>query len=94
MAITCFCLATFSRPILRDSELRLYLVDHSGWFVSDRYASGTEELAKGLGAEKKQLQDLLRGLDASLILENGAQEIQVCIGMSAICGRGRYHLRL
>lgn len=67
------------KPQMRDSQLRLYLVDHSGWFVSDRYAISKEELAKGLGREKKELKDLLLGIGASIILENGAEEVQVLV---------------
>ena len=56
-----------------DGTVRLHLVDHSGWFVSDRYAEGAD-LGQG---ERKRMRELLAGLQNSIVLENLSEEVQV-----------------
>lgn len=45
--------------------VRLHVLDHSGWFVTD------------VDQGEKRLHDLLQGLENSLLLENGARDLQV-----------------
>ena len=68
--------------------LRLNVMDHSGWFISDRFAQDPSEAvtAAKVGAAggtldpgKLRLKGLLGGLEASLILENAGGEIQVLV---------------
>eukprot|EP01012_Entosiphon_sulcatum_P024255 TRINITY_DN29428_c0_g1_i1.p1 TRINITY_DN29428_c0_g1~~TRINITY_DN29428_c0_g1_i1.p1 ORF type:complete len:4234 (+),score=586.19 TRINITY_DN29428_c0_g1_i1:35-12736(+) len=58
----------------RDSDgvLRLFLLDHPGWFVSDKFATTQPSGSTSLAA-------LVRGLDQYLLLENHAHELALMV---------------
>lgn len=73
---------TFQPRLDADGTLRLYLTDHAGWFVSDRYTitdSSAMEEEGGNSFAKKQLEVLLKGMENSLVLENNSREVQVLV---------------
>ena len=55
-----------------DGCVRLYLLDHAGWFISDSVSSG-------ISPGSAFLNNLLKGIPFSLILENHAKEFRVMV---------------
>ena len=55
-----------------DGSVKLYLLDHSGWFVSSLHGSTDKE-------DIKFLDGVLKGIEYCVILENSAKEYQVMV---------------
>ena len=53
-----------------DGKIKMYLLEHEGWFISDHVESDESQ---------KLLVNLLEGIENYLILENSARELQVII---------------
>jgi len=72
-----------------DGQVRLYLLDHSGWFVSDLYSVAEVKESKDSTAMdvtedreamgRKLLKSLLGGLEHSILLSNHTDEFQVLV---------------
>mmetsp|Transcript_2150 Transcript_2150/g.2909 ORF Transcript_2150/g.2909 Transcript_2150/m.2909 type:complete len:4480 (+) Transcript_2150:77-13516(+) len=56
----------------RDGQVRLWLTDHAGWFVSDRFASGSD-------TGGRWLDQLFVGLGQSLLLESEGEGLQLLV---------------
>ena len=63
----------------QDGEIRLYLLDYAGWYVSDNYTVNAEQQLNTQLPGAKFLHNLLTGVENCLIIENDAQELQVLV---------------
>ena len=71
----------FQPRVDKDDVVRLYLHDHAGWYVSDRYAINTVsgERKDPLCAGSKFLSMQLESIKNCIIIENHAQEVSVLV---------------
>jgi hypothetical protein len=80
------------QPRKTAAGLRLYLLDHSGWYVSDRFSPDPAASCQGGvcpigqvpptangGQEESLLRVLMEGLNYSLVLENESGDVQILL---------------